>query len=204
MAAMALDLNRLKNLKLTKEQQQYLVGGILGIAAGVYGYWNFLLTPLNKDIVQLQATLKEKQDNLEKARRLKAQWEEYTQRLARVQTGMQYTTRRLPSDAQFTVQVERLIKMCLEGNVELGAFTSEKSATNKSEFEGFKKNISGLTLVADYHRLGAFLSRLSGEDIVYNVDDLSLTAAPDNALHNTVVATMKLVTYTDLATGTKP
>jgi Tfp pilus assembly protein PilO len=207
MAAMNIDLNRLKNLKLTKEQQQYLVGGILGLVGGIYGYWSFLLTPLNRDIVTLQAQLKDKQDNLEKARKLKAQWEEYTQRLARVQTGMQFVTRRLPPDAEFTSQLEKLIKMCLEGGVQIGAFTSEKNAMNKSEFEGFKKNISALTLVSDYHRLGEFLSRLSGEDIVYNVDDLALIAAPDNDVnrnaHNTVQATMKLVTYTDAA-GVRP
>jgi len=208
MAAMSLDLNKLKNLKLTKEQQQYLVAGILGVVGAVYGYWNFLLTPLNKEIGTLQTQLKEKQDSLDKARKLKAQWEEYTQRLARVQTGMQFVTRRLPSDAEFTSQLEHLIKMCLEGGVQIGAFTSEKNAMNKSEFEGFKKNISGLTLISDYHRLGEFLSRLSGEDIVYNVDDLALIAAPDNAenrnAHNTVQATMKLVTYTDAAGAAHP
>jgi Tfp pilus assembly protein PilO len=204
--AMNLDLNKLKNLKLTKEQQQFLVGGILGLAAGVYGYWTFALTPLNKEITDLTAKVKEKRDGLDKAKRLKAQWEEYTQRLARVQTGTQYASRRLPPDSEFTVQLERLIKLCLEGGVELGAFTTEKAGgtANKSEFAGYKKNVSGLTLVSDYHRLGAFLSRLSGEDVIYYVDDLTMAVAPANPLHETVLATMKLVTYTDVSTGAKP
>lgn len=204
MAAMNLDLTKLKNLKLTKEQQQYLVGAVLGIAASVYGYLTYVLAPLNKEIVDLQTKVKEKQDSLEKARKLKAQWEEYTQRLSRVQTGLQYVSRRLPPDASGSLQIEQLIKMCLEGGVQLTTFTPDAGTANKSEFGGFKKNISAMTLISDFHRLGNFFSRLSGEDVVYYVDDLALTVPPDNPLHNTIQATMKLVTYTDIGGGAKP
>jgi len=204
MAAMNLDLNKLKNLKLTKEQQQYLVVGVLGIAGTVYGYLTFVLAPLNKEIADLQAQVKTKQESLEKARRLKAQWEEYTQRLSRVQTGLQYVTRRLPPEATGSLPIEQLIKMCLEGGVQLTTFTPDTGTANKSEFGGFKKTSSSMTLVSDFHRLGNFLSRLSGEDVVYYVDDLALSVPPDNPLHNTVQATMKLVTYTDISTGGKP
>ena len=204
MAGMTFDLANLKNLKLTKEQQQYLVVGILAIAGSVYGYWSFLLTPLNKSIVDLTKQLKDKQESIEKARRIKSQWEEYTQRLSRVQSGMQYISRRLPPDAGVNVELQRLIKMTLEGGVEMAAYGSEKNAGNKSEFPGYKKNIANLILVADFHRLGNFLSRLSGEDIVYNIEDLQLAAAPENKLRHSIGAGVKLVTYTEISAGGKP
>ena len=205
---MNIDFNKLKNIKLTKEQQQLLVGGILGTVAVIYGYWTFLLTPLNKDITNLEASLKTKQDSLDTARKMKASWEEYTQRLARVQAGMQYVARRLPLASENMGQLQHLFKMSIEGRVEISALTPEKSLVNKSEFPGLARSSAQVTLISDFHRLGAFLSRLSAEDMVYNVDELTLTAAPvspDNiAMHNTISTTLKLITYTSISTGANP
>ncbi|MEK7474527.1 MAG: hypothetical protein AAB152_02730 [Candidatus Coatesbacteria bacterium] len=202
MADIKIDLNKLKNLKLTKEQQQYVAAGVLGLGLAVYSYWNFGLKPLNTEIETIHKTLTEQRDNLEKAKRLKGQWEEYNQRLVRVQTASQFLARRLPRLADYNVGVPRMTKMTLEGGVTLGAYGEDKSTSIKSEFEGYVKRVSIIMLAGGYHKLGEFLSRLSGEDLVYNIEDVQMIGAPDlfqQQFHQSTALVMKLVTYADIS-----
>jgi len=201
-ADIKIDLNKLKNLKLTKEQQQYVAAGVLGVGLVVYSYWNFGLKPLNTEISTLQKTVTEKRDNLEKAKRLKGQWEEYNQRLARVQNASQFLARRLPRISDYNVGFAKMTKMTLEGGVTLGLMGEDKSRANKSEFEGYEKRVSIIMLVGGYHKLGEFLSRLSGEDLLYNIEDVQMLGAPDmfqQQHHQSAALAMKLVTYIDVS-----
>ena len=54
-----LDLNKLKNIKLTKDQQQYVVFAVLLVGGAVWGYWTKLMVPLGKAIVEKQETLED-------------------------------------------------------------------------------------------------------------------------------------------------
>lgn len=196
-----IDLNKLKNIKLTKEQQQYIGVGLLLTGLAVYSYWNFGLKPLNEQMATLQKGLTEKRDNLEKAKRIKGQWEEYNQRLARVQTASQFLARRLPPVSEYNVGIPKMTKMTLEGGITLFSYGEDKSTAVKSEFEGYKKRVSLVVLWGDYHRLGEFLSRLSGEDLIYNIEDVQMSGAADafqQTLHKSMELRMKLVTYAEL------
>lgn len=196
---------KINNLKLTKEQQQYVALGVMLVVFSVYAYWNFGLKVVNTEIGNLQKTITEKRDNLEKAKRLKGLWEEYLQRLGRVQTATQFLARRLPNKSNYNVGIPRMTKMTLEGGVTLGAYGEDKSAKVKSEFEGFEKRVALILLAGEYHRLGEFLSRLSAEDLVYNIEDLQMIGSPDllqQQYHVSTALAMKLVTYVDI-TGDK-
>jgi Tfp pilus assembly protein PilO len=206
MADIKIDFNKLKNMKLTKEQQQYVAAAVMGLGLAVYSYWNFGLKPLNTEIADIQKTLTEKRDNLEKAKRLKGQWEEYNQRLARVQTASQFLARRLPRLADYNVGVPKMTKMTLEGGVTLGAYGEDKSANVRSEFDGYVKRVSLIMLVGGYHKLGEFLSRLSAEDLVYNIEDVQMLGSPDmfqQQYHQSTALAMKLVTYADISVEKK-
>jgi Tfp pilus assembly protein PilO len=206
MADLKIDFSKLKNIKLTKEQQQFIGVGVLVAGLGVYSYWNFGLKPLNEEIGSIQKTVAEKKDNLEKAKKIKGQWEEYNQRLARVQTATQFLARRLPRVADYNVGIPRMIKMTLEGGVSLAAFGEDKSANVKSEFEGFTKHVSTIMLTGGYHKLGEFLSRLSTEDLVYNIEDVGMLGVPDpvqQQYHQSTALVMKLVTYADVSEAQK-
>ncbi len=199
MADLKIDL---KNIKLTKDQQQMLALGIVLVGGLVYGYWNFVLKPLNTKIVTLTEQAKVKRENIAKARRLKAQWEEYNQRMSRVQTAESYVLRRMPPAGDFTAAVSRMIKLTLEGNVQIAGYRADDKpgVGTKSEFEGFEKRIATITLVGGYHRLGQFLSRLSGEDLVFNIEDARLNKEPDvrhEAERISAQIEVKLVTYSE-------
>src|SRR5689334_8379273 len=119
MAAGGFDLNKLKNIKLTKEQQQYVAVAVLLLGGGSYAYYNFVMVPYANQIKTLEKSVQEKKDNLEKARRIKAQWEEYNQRLSRVQAGNAFVARRLPPAKGLDLGITRLIRMATEGGIQL-------------------------------------------------------------------------------------
>jgi len=185
------DLAKLKNIKLTKEQQQLVVLGVFLVGGGVYGYWNYLMVPLRQDQVKVEIELKEEKGKLRKAKEFKP--EAYEKRLAKVQEGIQFVSGRLPPVGDEPMGLQRLITMTLEDGMELG-FNLAKSKPGRVEFPGFQKNIAAITVDTDYHKLGRLFSKLSGEDIVYNIEGLKLTAGPQNPVR----ATFTLVTYSQV------
>ena len=203
MADLKAEFEKLKNLKLTKEQQQSVVLGIVVAGGLVYGYWNYVLKPLNASIATLTEQAKTKRENIEKARRLKAQWEEYNQRMSRVQTAESYVARRMPPAGEFTAAVARMIRLTLEGSVSFAGYRADDragGAATKSEFEGFEKRIANVLLAGGYHRLGGFLSRLTGEDLVFNIEDVKLAGGIPGMLDDfgmSAVIDVKLVTYSE-------
>lgn len=203
MADLNLDLSKLKNIKFTKEQQQYLALGILLLAGGAYGYWNFGLKPLSSQIEKLTKDIKDKKDNIEKARKLKGQWEEYNQRLSRVQAGLAFVGTRLPSSETYQIGWSRLIRMGTEGNVKLEAGgVVDDSAKTKSEFEGFEKKVQVVVFSGDFVSLGNFLSRLTGERQVYLIEDISAVGLPrpyQEDFHQSALIGFRLITYVEKA-----
>lgn len=207
MAGPAFDLNKLKNIKLTKEQQQYVVLGIVLVGGAIYGYWNFLIVPARNQIGALEKALVDKQANIEKARRLKAQWEEYGQRLARVQLGNAFVAKRMPPAVAVDLSLTRLIRMATEGGIYINQATGEpESARGKSEYEGFKKTTTSMQFSGDFHKLGDFLARLSGEDLVYLVDDVAMRGTSrdvQDRVHISTQTQFKLVSYFEIVKASK-
>jgi Tfp pilus assembly protein PilO len=193
-------MNKLKNIKLTKEQQNALVLGVVLVAGGIFGYWRFMLTPTNRLIADYTNKLKEMRQQIQDAKLINM--EDYQQRLAKVQAGTQYVSRRLPPADSLAWNLQALVKMSLEGEVWLEKFAADQSVQIASKYEGYQKYGAMVTLATDFHRLGSFLSRLSGEDNIFLVEDLQIREPADDVkkAHNaTVYVTMKLVTYAENA-----
>ncbi len=198
----ALDLNKLKNIKLTKEQQQYAAVSVLLLGLGIYGYWTYVLVPFASQIKTLENSLKEKKESIESARKLKDKWEEYTQRLSRVQAGLAFMARRLPPAQGVDLGLSKLVRMSTEGGVVLVAIGGDSDATRtKSEYEGYKKSVTNFWFAGDYHQLGAFLAKLSGEDLIYLAEDLVMIGMQGSFVdkfHLSSAVQLKLITYAEL------
>lgn len=195
-----LDFSKLKNIKLTQQQQQMVVMTVIAVGGAVYGYWNYLITPMNADIKTVSEKLKNNKEDLKKAKEFKANWTLYKQRLAKVQEAAKFVAKRLPSSTDSFVEgVQRVMKISLEGEIKVTPYSQMKTKKKEIEFPGFQKNIAELSVSTEFHKLGEFLSTLSGENILYNVENVTLRTSGPNQQHHTVAATMDLVTYMDLA-----
>ena len=205
MAGMNIDLNKLKNIKLTKEQQQYVALAVVSVAAAVYGYWNFLLKPLSVQQEFWSKTVKESTGNLQKAKEFKKNWAEFETRLARVQTGEQYVSRRiLPAPGADQLML-RISKLALESGVGLTSYKPDDATTSEMVEAGIYKNYGRLEISTTFHQLGFFFSRLSGEDVIYNVDELEVTPNVMNpeGTGMTLKGVLKFVSYSTPPGGAK-
>lgn len=195
MPAFEFDLNKLKNIKLTKEQQQYLLLGAIMFFAGIYGYWKYLMTPLTKQIGELKLQVEEKQRSLDEVRKMQKSWEEYDDRLAAVQRGTHFTAKRIPADNALSGILLRLNRLFLEGGMDMTKFRPDTSTSIKSEFQGMNKYIADVDVTATYNKFGAFLSRLSSEDIVYNVENVQVRASGSRDDPGAISVSMRVVVY---------
>lgn len=203
MAGINIDLNKLKNIKLTKEQQQYVALGVISVVAAVYGYWNYLLKPLGVQQEFWRKSVQSSTENLKKAREFKKNWGEFETRLARVQAGEQFIARRILPAAGADQIMLQVSKLALESGVGLTSFTPEDTTKAQLVEEGIYKNPGTLLISCTYHQLGAFFSKLSGENVIYNVEELELTPGKLTPQGSEMVcnSTLKFVTYSTPAGG---
>lgn len=203
MAAFEFDISKLKNIKLTKEQQQFAFLGVVAVFGSIYGYWKYLMMPLGKQVVELRAQVEEKERSLKEVMAMQKSWEEYGDRLAAVQRGSQFAARRIPNSAALSDVLLRLNRLFLEGGLEMTKFRPDTSAAIKSEFSDLNKFIADVDVVATYNKFGTFLSRLSGEDIVYNVEDVQIRENASVDDPGAISVSMRVVVYFSEAGGAK-
>lgn len=180
MAGFNFDIKKLQNIKLTKEQQQYVALAVIGVAAAVYGYWNFLLKPLGVQQEFWAKAVKERTDSLKKAREFKKNWTEFETRMARVKAGETYFSRRILPAAGADQLMLRISKLALESGVGLTSYKPDDASTAQVFESGITKNMGKLEISCTFHQLGSFFSRLSGEDVIYNVEDMEVTPGSIN------------------------
>lgn len=199
-----LDLSKLKNIKLTQQQQQMVVMAVIAVGGAVYGYWNYLVKPMNKDIKVLTETFSNKKEDLKKAKEFKANWTLYEQRLSKTQEGLRYAASRVPPKGQLTSNLSKLVTITQDGGLELIGYTPKKvKGKEKEEFKGFEKKAVVISVAADFHSVGRFFSMLSGENLLYLVEDVSLLPMLPNELQQTVLASFTLCTYVEMSKKSK-
>ena len=190
-------LAKLKNIKLTKEQQQYTVLGVVAAAGLIYGYWTQLLVPLNKRMVQLEKDLRAQESKLGEAKRIKERWEEYEERLMRTRIGMEFVSRRIPAVQTNDMLLRQFQMLCQESGLMFGGFSPAAGPTVRTEYEGTKKLMAMVDFICDYHQLGEFLSRLSTEQKVYTVENVQITPSAVPTKNGSIRVTLNVVTYSD-------
>ena len=154
-----LDLSKLKNIKLPQQQQQMVVIAVIAVGGAVYGYWNYLIKPMNTDLKKLSETFTQKRDNLKKAKEFKANWTLYEQRLSKTQDGIRFAARRVPLKEHLTTNFSTLSTITQDGGLELIAYQSKKVRDKeKKEFKGFEKKAVVIVVRADFHSVGRFFS----------------------------------------------
>ena len=91
-------LDDLKNLKLTKEQQQALAFAVMILGGGSYGYYNFLFKPRVAKIATLKKELKEEKKLLEEMRASVRKIDEFKRNAERVARDLRVIKKRLPDE----------------------------------------------------------------------------------------------------------
>jgi len=177
------------NIKLTKEQQQYVAGGVIGLGALVYFYVQFFWLPMSKETAEVQTKIKATTDKINKAKGDAAKLPELERDLVRLNEDKVKAEARLPKTKSVPDILVTLGQLGSRYNVAVTNFSPGSSKPQQYFFElHFPVTVQGA-----FHNIGKFLAALALEQRIYNV--FNVNYAEPTADTGEMNVTFELVSY---------
>lgn len=176
------------NIKLTKEQQQYLAAGVLGLAGFGYAYITFFWLPIAAKIKDTKAKIEQVEAKIEKATRQAARLPQLEKEIVLLNEQAIEAEKRLPklkSTPEIFVTVASLAE---KHRIGVTNFTPG-AAANKQFFTELQYP---MTVKGNFHSIGKFFAALALEERIFNVMNV-IYGSPDGSGDMTVSFT--LVSY---------
>lgn len=156
------------NIKLTKEQQQYIVAGVLMTAALGYAYIAFFWLPISQKKAETRKKIEEVEAKIEKARRQAARLPRLEAELVDLNQRAEEAERRLPKKKSVPEILVTLSALSAKYRVTLMSFQPGSSSTKQFFNElGYPVRIRG-----SYHNVGKFLAAVAVEERIFNVQNV--------------------------------
>lgn len=176
------------NIKLTKEQQQMIVLGIVMLGGFGYAYVTFFWMPTAKKIVETRTQIEGIEAKINKAKQVSARLPKLEQELLRLNEQAMAAERRLPKNKSVPDILVTIGGLAAKNGVELVSFTP--GAIQSKPF--FSELIYPLSIRGKYHNIGKFLAAVALEERIFNVQNVVYTEpGPDG----TMSVTLTLVSY---------
>lgn len=169
-----------------------LAGSVLLLGVVTYGYWSFLYRPLHQAILQSEGTLSKLNADIQAAQARAAQLNQIQAEMANLQVEVAELEKQLPKTRELPALI-RLFTHRLESyGLTLSNFAPQKPVS-RGLYDEILYNIS---LTANFHSLGHFLTAMGKGDRLFAARDLSLTGLTSSKDPSTTVnATFKLVSF---------
>lgn len=161
------------NIKLTKEQQQYLVAGVLMTAAFGYGYISFFWLPISQKKTETRKKIEETEAKIEKARRQAARLPRLEAELVDLNQRAEEAERRLPKKKSVPDILVTVSALAAKYRVTLMAFAQGGSA--QKQF--FNELSYPVRVRGSFHNVGRFLAAISLEERIFNVSGVKYSEA---------------------------
>ena len=177
------------NIKLTKQQQQYLAAGVVTAVALGYCYFTFFWSPISQSIDQTSSKMAEAEGKIEKATREAARLPHLEEELATLSQQEAEAERRLPVKKSVTDILVTVSDMAEQHGVVLLTFSpgSQKSQQFFTELS-YPVSVRGT-----FHEVGKFLAALALEERIFNIQNVVYGEA--NAETGEMQVTFTLISY---------
>ena len=156
-------------IKLTKQQQQILAGGVLGLGAFVYCYIQFFWLPVSRKMAQVGTEIESMSRDIESARHQAARLPDLEKQLVSLNERKIEAEKRLPRTKSVPDILVTLDALAGQSGAALMNFTpgSSKASTYFIELH-FPVTIRG-----PFHSIGRFFAALALEQRLYNVSNVN-------------------------------
>jgi type IV pilus assembly protein PilO len=155
-------------IKLTKQQQQALAAGVMGLGAFVYCYVQFFWLPVSKKTTELQAQIEGLNRDIQAAQHQAARLDELDKQLVNLNERKIEAEKRLPKNKSVPDILVTLDSVADQYDVFLLSFSPGTSSA-KQYFVDFRFPVS---VRGTFHNIGRFLAALALEQRLYNVYDV--------------------------------
>lgn len=156
-------------IKLSKQQMQYVAAGVIGAAALGFVYVKFFWMPISKHIEELQAKIAENSSKIEKAQSVANRLPAIQKELADLNRQTSEMEMQLPKSRSVPDILVTVSRIAEKYGVELQNFTP---GGNKQQ-QYFTEWTYPITCLGMYHNIGRFLAALAVEQRIYNIQNVS-------------------------------
>ncbi len=160
------------NIKLTKQQQQAIVAGVLGLGAFGYIYIAFFWLPISNRIDDTSKSVEQVEAKIDKAKQEAARLPRLQSDLKTLNDEAVEAARRLPKDKSVPEILVTLGALAQQYDVDLKSFTPGPTA-NKQFFVELDYPV---IVRGSFHNVGKFLAAVSLEERIFNVQNINYGA----------------------------
>jgi Tfp pilus assembly protein PilO len=151
---------------------------ILGL---IFSYYQFVLKPLNNDIVALQTDLADKQKKLDDAKQMLTKYDEFKKSSAAVLRELEWAQSRIPAQLEKSKFVESTNDLQARSGVSLISFKFQTGSIAKDSFTEVPAEIK---FNANFDQLMDFLYEVSISKSLMIVHDIKVTPYIDTTASN--------------------
>ncbi len=178
------------NIKLTKQQQQMLVAGVLGAGAFGYIYIAFFWLPISEKKELVNKKIEETEAKIDKARSKAGRLHQLEAELVRLNEQASEAERRLPKKKSVPEILVTVSGLAQRYNVQLVSFTPGKEAPKQF----FSELSYPITIRGNYHSIGKFLAAVALEERIFNVENV-VYSEPTSLDTGEMQVTFNLISY---------
>ena len=175
-------------IQLSKQQQQYLGGGIVLFVVGAVVYVQFFWLPITQKKEELTTQIQEIETKISKAEAQASRLKRLQDELATLNQQAAEAERRLPKTKSVPDVLNSLNQIGVKYDVSIQSFAPGPQKTQQY----FIELNYPMTVRGRFHDIGRFLAAIALEERIFNVRDI---AFPSPAGDGTMVVTFTLVTY---------
>lgn len=156
------------NVKLSKQQQQALVAGVVMLGGFGYSYIAFFWKPVSDKIKETQEKIAEVEGKIEKARRQAARLPRLEAELVQLNEQAVEAEKRLPKKKSVPDILVTVGGLAAKHNVLLLGFTPGPQKVQQF----FSELNYPMTVKGSYHNIGKFLAAVALEERIFNVQNV--------------------------------
>jgi len=188
-------------MELNKEQQQMLVGGVIGLAAFGYCYYAFFWAPITEKINATRDEIASIEKDLDTANRKAATLEELVKKIAELNQQMEDAEKRLPKKKEVANIIETLHDLGKQQRVNLTSITPG----NMSAQPLFVEVPYSISMEGSYHSVARFLAALAISERIFHERGLAISTRADPRANISANFTLVAYLYREAgAQGAKP
>jgi len=176
-----------------KKDQQKLFLIILCFVAFMFIYYNLLLLPLRKKIVEVKKNISEESARLNKARILKEQLPQLKQETEMLRLQIEQLKQKLPTTPNIPELIKIIGKEAEYYNVKISNLTPKEINSSPKEFNEIPFSINFMT---NYHNLAQFLASIAQGRRIFAAQNLQLNYSQTTQTDLNLSGTCILIAYT--------
>ncbi len=176
------------------EGKPWYYGLIIGLVIGGLLFWfvHYLwLAPIKKDIASLQAQLEDLQTKIQEGRSARARLPQFREQVRRLELELDKLLRILPARLNTQEILRNVRNLAERGDFDLKVFQPGR-LTDKDFYREWPISI---TLAGRYHNLAIFFDQIRRYPRIFNIEDLTIRALPNQSEGHTLTTSFVAKTF---------